>query len=145
MIETKNVFKIKRNKIKKSLCVKTRIVIKGFTQMPGVDCTEHHGPVATDVSIRTVIALHFWHDVWMTVGFDAESTFLNGFAGPPQCIEWPDGAVELGFATEEELELCCLKLAGNVHGDVAAALRWFCKFKKMVTERFSKNKCLRQC
>ena len=57
------------------------------------------------------------------MGFDVESAFLNGFTGPPQCIEWPDGAVELGFATEEELELCCLKSEGDTCGDVAAASR----------------------
>ena len=104
MIKTKNAFKIKRNKMKKSLRAKTRMAIKGFAQMPGVDHTEFCGPVATDISIRTVVALHFWCDLWTITGFDVEAAFLNGFTGPPQSIEWPDGAVELGFATEEELE-----------------------------------------
>ena len=57
----------------------------------------------------------------------------------------PDGAVELGFAAEEELELCCLKLVGNVCGDVAAALRWFHKLENAVTKRFPKKKRLCQC
>ena len=32
-----------------------------------------------------------------------------------------------------------------MHGDVTAALRWFLKFKKIVTKHFSKKKRLRQC
>ena len=90
--------------------------------------------------MHAVIATHFWNDTWILVGFDTESAFLNGDKGALQFIEWPEGAVELGFATEEEAKCHCLKLVRNdVHGDVAAALHWFRKFKQMVTKKFQKS------
>ena len=110
--------------------------MKGHSQMPGVDCAEFFSPVATHTSTRTVIALHLWNDTWVTVGFDTKSAFLNGDKGAPQCVDWPEGAVQLGFATEEDVKHHCLKLVGNMHGGMAAALRCFRKFKKIVTKKF---------
>jgi hypothetical protein len=55
-VGTKTVFKIK-NEHDGSIRRKTRIVTQGFSMIPGKDYTESYSPVATDVSVRTCIAL----------------------------------------------------------------------------------------
>ena len=42
--------------------------------------------------------------------FDVEMAFLNPWLPNNMYIEWPEGAVELGIATKEDVEKYCLKL-----------------------------------
>jgi hypothetical protein len=71
---------------------KTRIVTKGFMQIPGVDYTESFSPVATDASARTVIGISLYyigHEKALTAindkrvmeVFDVEAAFLNATMG----------------------------------------------------------------
>jgi hypothetical protein len=40
-------------------------------------------------------------------------------------IDWPQGMLELGFATQEDLDEYCLRLLKSMYGNVDAALRFF--------------------
>ena len=54
---------------------------KGYMQIPCVNYTEECSPVATDTSIRIVIALilFFWDsEGWRARGLDVEAAFLEG-------------------------------------------------------------------
>ena len=60
---------------------KSRCVSKGFMQIPGADYTEKFSPVATDTSIRIVLALilYYWKsEGWRPQGIDIEAAFLEG-------------------------------------------------------------------
>ena len=49
---TKWVFKTKNNGRKRA-----RLVVQGYSQIPGVNFTELHSPVANDVTIRVLVTL----------------------------------------------------------------------------------------
>ena len=61
--------------------LKSRIVSKGFMQVPGVDFTEKFSPVATDTSTRIIIGitLYYTEDGWVCEAFDVEAAFLEPF------------------------------------------------------------------
>jgi hypothetical protein len=90
-IATKTIFKCKDEQ-DGSIRRKTRIVTKGFMQIPGVDYTESFSPVATDASVRTVIGISLYYighekalydinDKWVMEVFDVEAAFLNATMG----------------------------------------------------------------
>ena len=107
LISTKWVFK-KKVEQDKSIRYKARCVSRGFMQIPGVDYTESFSPVATDSSIRIIIALYLYcnkhkpEKQWVLEMFDVEAAFLNAELDQPTFIEWPQGMEELGFISEEE-------------------------------------------
>ena len=94
-------------------------------QIPGVDFTEKFSPVATDTSIRIVIALilFFWDSHgWRARGLDIEAAFLEGFLQKKYYLEPPKMLVSLGFMTEEEHKDYCIELQKGMYGQVDAAL-----------------------
>ena len=101
VIKTKNIFKIKHEP-NGTLRYKTRDVVKGFMQIPGVDYTESFSPVCKDSTIRTSFAMVLWNKDWICHSIDVEAAFLNPKLDRHIYIECPDGMVELGFITEEE-------------------------------------------
>ena len=59
--------------------LKSRNVVKGYMQVPGVDFTESFYPVAPDASTRTLIELTLYYedDVWIADICDVEAAFLH--------------------------------------------------------------------
>nr|GEZ80600.1 retrotransposon protein, putative, Ty1-copia subclass [Tanacetum cinerariifolium] len=57
---------------------KARLVVKGFTQTPGIDYEETFSPVADIRAIRILIAIAAYYDyeIWQ---MDVKTTFLNGY------------------------------------------------------------------
>ncbi|KAL0445873.1 UNVERIFIED_CONTAM: Copia protein [Sesamum latifolium] len=55
---------------------KDRLVVKGYTQQPGVDLEEIYSPVAMAKPIQTLLAIAAWYDyeIWQ---MDVKTTFLN--------------------------------------------------------------------
>jgi len=69
-------------------------------QIPGVDFTEKFSPVATDTSIRIVIALilYFWDSHgWRAKGIDIEAAFFEGDLNKKYYLDPPNILVELGL------------------------------------------------
>jgi len=56
---------------------KARLVVKGFSQRPGIDFNETFCPVAHAESQRLLLALAVWHDLKLRQA-DVLSAFLNG-------------------------------------------------------------------
>ena len=56
------VFK-RKTKEDKSFRYKSRIFVKGYVQIPGINCTESFAPVPKDASIRSIFAItqYNWH------------------------------------------------------------------------------------
>ena len=119
------VFKVK-NEQDGSLRYKSRIVVLGFMQIPGVDYTESFSPVANDASIRTTIGYTLYRsdDGWIIDMIDVEAAFLNAELDTPAYVEFPEGIVELGYLTEEDVEEYCIMLTRAMYGNVDAPLRW---------------------
>jgi hypothetical protein len=86
-IPTKLVFK-KKDEIDGTVRCKSRLVTLGFMQIPGVDYTEKFSPVATDASLKTLIAvtLFFQDDNWTICSLDVEAAFLEPLMDTPMYI-----------------------------------------------------------
>ena len=132
LIPCKWVFKIKQE-IDNSLRYKTRLCVKGFHQVPGVDFTESFSPVASGTTIVIVLLITLWNEEkqWICEMFDVEAAFLNAELEIPMYLEWPDEMQRLGFISEEEQRTKCIKLIRSMYGNVDAALRWMKAFVKL--------------
>ena len=117
--------------------LKSRIVTKGYPQVPGVDFTESFSPVALHSSTRIIISvtLYFTEEGWVCEVFDVEAAFLEPFLDIEMYICWPEGMVELGFLTKEEYENTCVQLRMSMYGNVDAALRWQREFSTFLEEK----------
>jgi virulence-associated protein VapD len=76
-LDSKWVLRIKRNKDGNISRFKARLVVKGFTQIPGQDFTYTFAPVARWESIRTLLTLTALHD-WELRQIDVKTAYLNG-------------------------------------------------------------------
>ena len=72
---------------------KSRSVVRGYEQEPGVDFNESYSPLATNTTIRVVLAmsLHYYkiHDDWINIMVDVEAAFLNAEVDTDIFIEMP--------------------------------------------------------
>ena len=136
LIPCKWVFKIK-HEIDNSLRYKTRLCVKGFHQVPGVDFTESFSPVASGTTIVIVLLITLWNEEkqWICEMFDVEAAFLNAELEIPMYLEWPEEMQRLGFISEEEEKTKCIKLIKSMYGNVDAALRWMKAFVKLCTSK----------
>lgn len=83
------IFKQKLNGTKKS-----RSVIRGYEQEPGVDFNESYSPLATNTTISRValaMALYYYKEFkdWVTLTLDVEAAFLNAKVDSDIYIEMP--------------------------------------------------------
>jgi hypothetical protein len=120
-IPVKWIFK-KKDEQDGSVRYKSRVVLKGYVMIPGVDYTESFSPVATDTTVRVTIAVTLYRakDGWINEMIDIEAAFLNADldSNTPIYAEWPEGMVELGFITETEREENCIELTRPMYGGV---------------------------
>ena len=125
IIPCKWVFKIKKEQ-DGSKRYKSRLCVKGFHQVPGVDYTESFSPVATDSTIQILLLYTLWKskEGWGCEMFDVEAAFLNAELENVMYLAWPEYMVELGFITQQQKEKECIKLVRSMYGNVDAALRW---------------------
>ena len=122
IIGTKWVYKIK-DEHDGTKRYKSRAVIQGFMEIPGVDYTTSFSPVATDSTIRVTFGVALYYG-WTIEMIDYESAFLNAELDRPLYVEWPPGIVELGEITQEEKEKYCIMLDRAMYGTSAAPIRW---------------------
>jgi Reverse transcriptase (RNA-dependent DNA polymerase) len=75
-IKNKWVFKRKTDMDGNLTVYKARLVVKGFTQVEGIDYDENFSPVAKFQSIRILLAIAIFYDykIWQ---MDVKITFLN--------------------------------------------------------------------
>ncbi len=104
LLGTKWVFKVKR-------CgrYRSRLVVLGYAQIPGVDYTDNFSPVVHDVTLR--IAIIFWMILDLDVGqLDVETAFLEGILKPTEYVylKCPDG-----YNLEDDE---CLKVMKGMYG-----------------------------
>lgn len=106
-------------------------LLKRYAQILGVDFKESFVPVAIDMTVRMTLCtyLYYVHGrdgmVFVCKMIDISATVLEGNMESPTFIDWPAGMLDMGFATQEDLEEFCLQLLKNMYGNVDAALRFF--------------------
>jgi hypothetical protein len=127
-IKVKWVFK-KKNEQDGSIRFKGRIVVKGYVQIPGIDFTHTHSPVAQDSSIKIVLGIALMKG-WGVEMIDIEAAFLEADLDEDIYIEWPEGLEEFGYFTSEEMENECLKLEKAMYGCVQSPLMFFRAYSK---------------
>ena len=101
IIGCKWIFK-KKHGIDRSTRFKSRIVLKGFMQVPGVDYTKKFSPVANDATTKVIISITLKnkHLSWVYRIADIEAAILESLKDILSYMGWPPGSVELGYATE---------------------------------------------
>src|SRR5690606_37343441 len=76
-VDSRWVFKVKRNADHSVNKFKARLVARGFTQRPGVDFDETYAPVVKFVTLRVVLAIAAQLDMEIHQ-MDVKTAFLNG-------------------------------------------------------------------
>jgi hypothetical protein len=109
IIGSKWVFK-KKVEADGSIRYKSRIVSKGYMQIPGIDYTERFSPVATDTTTRMMIMYTLWKQEsnWICETIDIEAAYLEGDIEEPTFMEWPPGMIELGQIDENTRRQRCI-------------------------------------
>jgi hypothetical protein len=93
-VKTKWVFKCKADGR-----YRTRLVAKGFTQIPGLDFDETFSPVARFESLHLLLALAALED-WHIHPMDVKSAFLNGVLNEEIYMEQLQGFITTGKETQ---------------------------------------------
>jgi hypothetical protein len=71
------VFNVKRDEHGAIVRYKARLVVKGYAQREGIDCTEVFAPVARLEAVRLLLA-QAAHEGWEVHHMDVKTAFLNG-------------------------------------------------------------------
>ncbi|GKF54114.1 retrotransposon protein, putative, ty1-copia subclass, partial [Tanacetum coccineum] len=83
---------------------KARLVVKGYTQTPGIDYKKTFSPVANIRATRILIAIAAFYDyeIWQ---MDVKTAFLNGYLSEEVYMEQPKGFVNPKYSNR----VCKLK------------------------------------
>ena len=85
VVDSKWVFRLKKDAEGRVIKWKARLVARGFTQVQGVDYFETFAPVARLASIRFILAIAAQND-WEIFMFDFHSAYLNGVLSDGETI-----------------------------------------------------------
>src|SRR5437667_775970 len=96
VIGTKWVLKKKRDGIDNVTRYKARVVAKGYSQIAGLDFTETFAPVVRIESIRTLLAIAAFYNLYI-LHADAKTAFLNGNSDLELYVEQPEGFLDRSY------------------------------------------------
>jgi hypothetical protein len=115
-LDTKWVYKLKKNANGSLDKYKGRIVAKGFLQRPGIDYTETFAPGTQLSSLRVLLVLAAAHNLNLT-HIDVKTAFLNSYLNEEIYIKLPEGV-----KTKEGHHFA--KLLKSIYGLKQAAHDW---------------------
>ena len=125
------IFKEKVDKTKKS-----RTVVKGYEQEPGVDYLESFSPLATNTTIKVVLAMALeyeqTHKDWVIEMVDVEAAFLNAMVDQDIFIEMPEGLYEYFLAKGIDMAGKVIKLRCAQYGLVQSPRLWMETFSEIL-------------
>jgi hypothetical protein len=95
LVDSRWVFKKKRDQTGKVVRYKARFVAKGFSQEPGKDFFDVFAPVAKSGSLRTVLAAAAAND-WELDNMDVDTAFLQSEVNEEIYVKQPQGFEQFG-------------------------------------------------
>lgn len=104
---------------------KARFVIKGYSQVFGLDYTETYAPVAKNYSLRLILAIAAAKNLEM-IQLDVKTAFLYGKLDEEIYMQQPEGFVIPG----KEQEVC--RLVKSIYGLKQASRVWNIKFNDFI-------------
>jgi hypothetical protein len=124
-IGNKWVFKKKTNVEGKVDKYKAQLVVKGYSQVPGIDFGDICSPVAKVTSIRLLLSVSAAFD-FEVEQMDVKTTFLHGDLEDEIYMKQPEG-----FAVKGKKELVC-KLKKSLYGLKQSPRMWYQKFDTFI-------------
>ena len=107
---------------------KSRSVIKGYEQIPGVDFHESYSPLASNTTVRVTLAMSMKYKPkrknWVTIMIDVEAAFLNAMMDTDIYIELPEGLLEYALSKGMDLRGMVIKLRRAQYGLVQSPRLW---------------------
>ena len=135
IIDSKWVFRAKKDAAGVVVRYKARLVAQGFSQVPGVDYFDTFAPVACLASIRTVLAIAAAEDLEIHQ-IDIKGAYLNGELTNDEKIYMKQ---PLGYPVSPNLgEVCRLKK--SLYGLKQAGRRWYQKLVEIM-EKLGFKRC----
>jgi hypothetical protein len=120
IVKSKWVFRVKKDANGRIERYKARLVVKGFTQVYGVNYYDTFAPVAKLASIHTILAIAARNNEPIDM-FDFHSAFLNGELDDDEEIfmeQPPD-------YEESDRRKYCVKLFKSIYGLKQAGRKWY--------------------
>ncbi|CAJ1937325.1 unnamed protein product [Cylindrotheca closterium] len=112
---------------------KWRLVPCGYSQIPGVDFTEHFAPLINDITWRILlVAMVIWKlDAWL---IDVETAFQHGeFDGGEQIfMNLPVGYDLMDSSIDMSED--CIELMKTAYGTVQGERQWWKKFVSILKD-----------
>ena len=105
------------------LSTKLELSQKGFRQVHGVDYDEIFSLVAMLKSVRIMLAIATFYEIWQ---MDVKTAFLNGFFKEELYMMQPEGFVNPKGANK----MC--KLQRSIYGLVQTSQNWNIRFDKLI-------------
>ena len=118
IIQSKWVFKKKRDTDGNIKEYKARLVARGFQQIPGLEYNEVFSPVVRMKSMRTIFAIAAVRN-WKVYHFDISGAYLNGILKERVIMEFPQTTLE----DEMNQDLVCL-LRKGLYGLKQGGKQW---------------------
>ena len=106
LIGSRWVFKVKNNGV-----FRARLVGLGYSQIPGVDFSEHFSPVINDVTFRTLLAIMLARG-WRAKLIDVETAFLYADLMEEIYMKCPEGMNEFDGTNENNT---CILLQKSIY------------------------------
>ena len=132
LIGNRWVFKEKRDGT-----FRARLVALGYSQVAGVDFSDHFSPVLCDASFRIILLIIQKLNL-VAWSLDIETAFLNGDLVEEIYMKVPKGYIENYGSKGAEGK--ALKLQKSIYGLVQAARQWHRKFEEVILQQgFIKN------
>ncbi|KAE8701957.1 hypothetical protein F3Y22_tig00110503pilonHSYRG00294 [Hibiscus syriacus] len=119
------LFRIKRNADGTLQRYKSRLVARGFSQIPGQDFQDTFSPVAKSTTINVILALAV-QKRWCLRQVDINNAFLNGYLQEEVYMQQPQGFEEVD---SDGTPLVC-KLNRALYGLRQAPRNWYVKLKE---------------
>jgi hypothetical protein len=85
-------------------------VTRGYVAVPGKYYKKSFSPVASDTLIRIGFCIYLSYDDLVVEMIDITVAFLEGTIHVPILIDWPDRMVDLGFASQDDIQNNCIQL-----------------------------------